>query len=355
MGTPTPAPPVPALRYAGRVRVAESRKPVPSELLVPFAKDAGGAWIRPGEAEDGGRFSCPECLERVIVREGAAIVRHFAHFRPDTTCRLSGESAEHLAAKYCVLAAVERWRAGRAEAPRVVACCASCGEVTASSPLKPTIVGAALEREVELDGRTWRLDVALLDDSGRILLGIEVRHRHAVPGEKAAFLPRGRLPFLEVEAHQVIPAAGERLVAVRSGGAKLSRECAPCRRAREEAERQAWAVEQARALAAPRGHFEVSLARQASWTARQREALGRRFPEARLVRMLGMLEIAYPTAALLQGFSSRLKLHGSLSPAQAATCVWIAQRGPGRLLLGARARPAPAPPPDRQPALFDRL
>ncbi|MGQ0612759.1 MAG: competence protein CoiA family protein [Planctomycetaceae bacterium] len=343
------------MSYAGRVREAELRDPVPSELLVPFAKDTAGAWLRPGEAADGGRFFCPDCSERVIVREGDEIVRHFAHFRPDGSCRLSGESAEHVAAKLCVVAAVARWRTGQAEAPRIVACCGTCGEVTASSPLKPTVAGAVLERELELDGRRWRLDVALLDDDGRILLGIEVRHRHAVPDEKAARLPRGRLPFLELASHQVLAAAGERLVALRSGGAKLPRECAPCRRAREEAERRAWAVEQARALAAPRGHFEQSLARQASWTARQREALGRSFPGARLVRLLGMLEIAYPTAALLQGFSSRLALHGSLSPAQTANCVWIAQRGPGRILLGAQARPTPAPPPDRQPALFDSV
>jgi len=321
------------------------------ELLVPFARDGGGVWLRPGEAADGGRYACPECGGRVVVREGDAVVRHFAHFRPDARCRLSGEGAEHVAAKLCVLAAVERWRAGTAAPPRVVALCRACGTATASRPLQATVAGAALEREVAQGGRRWRLDVALLGADGRTLLGVEVRHRHAVPGEKAALLPRSGVPFLEVEARQVLLDAGARLVALRAGGARLPWECAACRSAREAGERRSWAVEQARALAAPRGRFETSLARQASWTSRQREALGRGFPAARLLRILGMLEIAYPGADLLQGYASRLSLHGALPPAQAAACVWIAQRGPGRLLLRAAA---PAPPPDRRPALFER-
>jgi Competence protein CoiA-like family len=308
------------------------------DLLVPFALSVDGAWLRPAEAPDHGRYACPECKGRVVVREGDGIVRHFAHRGAAPECRLAGESAEHVAAKYTILAAVRRWKAGQAEAPVVTAKCRGCGGVIEERPLRPVVADAALE--VTLQGS--RLDVALLDVRGRVVLGVEVLHAHAVPGDKG----RARIPWIEVRAAQVLECLGGRLVPVR-GNVRLPRECAGCRRERAAELVSGNARRAAASLAAPRSPFEASLADQATWTTRQRETLGRFFPRERMRRILVQLRRAYPTLDLLRDFEDRLTFCGHLSPRQVAVVVRVAQRGPGRL-EAAQRRPGGS----GQPTLF---
>jgi hypothetical protein len=291
------------------------------ELLVPFAL-SGGRWLRPGEAPDHGRYECPDCKGRVVVREGDAIIRHFAHWREVPSCRLSGESAEHVAAKLAVLGAVRRWKAGDAGAPVVAAMCGGCGGVIEERPLRPVVADAALE--VPVPGA--RLDVALLDARGRVVLGIEVLHAHAVPEDKG----RARIPWIEVRATQALESLGGRLVPVR-GNVRVPKECASCRKGRAAALVSENARAAAASLAAPRSRFETSLAGQATWTTRQRETLGRFFPKERMRRILAQLRRAYPNLDLLRDFEDRLMLCGHLSPRQTAVVIRVAQRGPGRL------------------------
>jgi len=297
------------------------------ELLVPFAL-SGERWLRPGEAPDHGRFECPECRGRVVVREGDGIVRHFAHWRDAPTCRLSGESAEHVAAKYAVLAAVRRWKAGQAAAPVVVATCRGCGGTIEERPLRPVVADARLE--VAVPGA--RLDVALVDARGKVSLGIEILHAHAVPADKG----RARIPWIEVASAQALESLGERLLPLR-GNVRLPRECAGCRRQRAAALVSENARMAAASLASPRSRFEVSLAEQATWTTRQRETLGRYFPKERMLRILAQLRCAYPRLAILRDFEDRLLLCGHLSPRQVAVVVRVAQRGPGRLAASPEA------------------
>lgn len=292
------------------------------ELLVPFALSADGAWLRPDEAADHGRYACPDCRGRVVVREGEEIIRHFAHRDVAPECRLAGESAEHVGAKYAVLGAVRRWKAGSAPAPLVTAKCGGCGGVIEARPLQPVVADAALE--VSLLG--VRLDVALLNARGRVVLGVEVLHAHAVPEDKG----RARIPWIEVRAAQVLESLGERLVPVR-GNVKLPRECASCRKERAAELVIANARRAASDLAAPRTRFEASLADQSSWTTRQRETLGRFFPRERMRRILAQLRHAYPKLDILRDFEDRLTFCGHLSPRQIAVVVRVAQRGPGRL------------------------
>ncbi|HEX5135651.1 MAG TPA: competence protein CoiA family protein [Planctomycetota bacterium] len=291
------------------------------ELLVPFAL-SDGRWLRPGEAPDHGRFECPECRGRVVVREGSAVVRHFAHWRDAPSCRLSGESAEHVAAKYAVMAAVRRWKAGQAAAPAVVATCRGCGGTIEERPLRPVVADALLE--VAVPGA--RLDVALVDARGKVSLGIEILHAHAVPADKG----RARIPWIEVRSARILESLGGRLEPVR-GNVRMPRECATCRRARGAALVSENARAAAASLAAPRSRFEASLADQATWTTRQRETLGRYFPRERMLRILAQLRRAYPRLGILRDFEDRLLLCGHLSPRQVAVVVRVAQRGPGRL------------------------
>lgn len=317
------------------------------DLLVPFALDAAGRWLRPGEAADHGRYACPDCRGRAVVRQGRGIIRHFAHFRTSPGCRLAGEGAEHVAAKYTVVAAVQRWREGRALAPVVAMRCATCGALHAECELDPFVADAALEREVSLVAgeRACRLDVALLDGEGRLALGVEIRAAHAVPGDKETLLRRARLPWMEIEARQVIADAGARLVPLAGSGTPLSFECEACAGARRAEERRSAALDEAARLAAPRTRFEASLAGRVSWTDRQMESLGRFFPRDRLRRILELLRAAYPRVEFLQTWESRLTLTGALPPAQAGRVVWIAQRRPRGL-----RKESPLPPPPENAA-----
>jgi hypothetical protein len=230
-----------------------------------------------------------------------------------------------MAAKYAVVAAVKRWKKGQAGAPVVAAMCRGCGGMIEERPLRPVVADAAIE--VSLPGA--RLDVALTDARGKVVLGIEVLHAHKVPEDKG----RARVPWIEVRAAQVLLSLGGRLEPVR-GNVRLPGECAACRRERAAELVIENARRAATTLAAPRSRFEASLAEQATWTTRQRETLGRYFPKERMRRILAQLRRAYPKLDLLRDFEDRLLLCGHLSPRQIAVVVRVAQRGPGRLRAG---------------------
>ncbi len=330
-------------------------------LLVPVGVDAAGVWLLPEEAPDGGRFLCPECRSRLIVREGEGIVRHFAHFVHSAGCAFAGESAEHLAAKYLVAATVKRWRAGRALSPQVRTRCRGCHATAMLRPLRRGIADAAVEAEVAIPGSDarLRLDVALLDARGRVRLAVEIRRSHAVPQEKGAQLQRARIPWIEVEASALTGRPSSDLLAVSGGGVDLVQECDRCRAARLAEAMKMGARGKARSLAAPRSKFEHSLSSQPSWTERQREVLGRHFPQQRAARILAELRRAYPALRLLEGYEGRLRMTGRLAPKQVARIVMIAQRGVAGLdaagvVHAVEGRREPSPPPEgtKEPTLF---
>lgn len=332
----------------------------PAALRVPFAVAEGGGWIAPREARRSVRLACPDCGGRLIVREGPERIRHFAHHRPPEGCRFEGESALHAGAKYAVLGAIRRWREGRTLPPEVESFCASCRVRVERRPVRDSVKEAALERECPLPraGAVCRFDVAFLGAGGRILLGVEIRHAHAVPDEKRRRMRVAGIPWIEIEAAQALEDEGRRLVAIAGERVGLSFECAPCREARESAARRASAAARARRLAAPSTAFERSLDRARSWSARQRETLGRMIPRDRAGRLLELLCIVYPESRHILSCASRFQLTGSIPPFDAARLVWIARRGAAAFDLGPpEPRPRPPPPPDaKKPAdrtLFD--
>ncbi len=312
-----------------------------------MAVDAAGTWLLPDEALDGARYACPDCKSRVVVREGESVVRHFAHFRHPEECGFAGESAEHLAAKYLVAAAVKRWTSGRALSPQVRTRCRTCGATAMLRPLRRCIADATVEAQVAIPGADAkvRLDVALLDATGRIRLGVEVRRSHAVPEEKGVHLGRAKIPWIEVEAQGLHGRATQDLLAIDGGGVDLVHECETCREARLAEGRRMGARGKAEALARPRTKFERSLASRPSWTGRQREALGAGYPQQRAARILAELRRAYPTHRRLESLEGRLKLTGRLTAREIATIMMIAQRPPSALATAESRRWEATPPP----------
>lgn len=63
------------------------------------AIDAAGVGVLAEDACRGEAYTCPECGEALILKQGPIVVAHFAH-RPPVTCPYSvGESGRHLAMK----------------------------------------------------------------------------------------------------------------------------------------------------------------------------------------------------------------------------------------------------------------
>lgn len=68
-------------------------------LLMLTSRDTSGSLVLAVDAERGDGFLCPECDESVMLKRGAIVVPHFAHYS-DTGCPMSeGESMRHLEMK----------------------------------------------------------------------------------------------------------------------------------------------------------------------------------------------------------------------------------------------------------------
>lgn len=177
-------------------------------LRVPFARNAAGVATTASEASSSGQYYCPECSGLLVLRDGSRRVRHFAHRGDSACCALAGDGFVHRAAQHALVAVVERWRAGKCAAPvadhdcrvRATAGADACGRCVSLS--METVGVARAEEEYVIGTRRVRLDVALLDAAGAVVLAIEVRDTHPVDTAKRARL--AGVPFIEVDALAVL-------------------------------------------------------------------------------------------------------------------------------------------------------
>lgn len=173
-------------------------------LRVPFGRDAQGTAVPPVEAQPDRDYFCPECGWGLLLRSGNTRVRHFAHRKNAPACALTGDGWLHTTAELIVVAAVERWLAGKTSAPVVEYACrvrhgrsVTACDKTVWASLESLRVARA-QREHTLTSRQLRVDVMLMDANGRPVLGVEVRDTHAVdPAKRDRLAP---LPFIEVDA-----------------------------------------------------------------------------------------------------------------------------------------------------------
>ena len=171
---------------------------------VPLAIDAQNQVTEPDKAVVRGHYRCLACNERVSLvlahqrvmhGQTIAVRAHFSH-HASSTCAATGESIQHLAAKLTV-----QQEAGRSGVLRFALRCPDCGlNSIRKYVLRP---GQGVRAEVQVGSR--RLDLAVVDlHTGRVALGIEIRHTHAVTADKADELD---LPWFEITT-----AAGARRV-----------------------------------------------------------------------------------------------------------------------------------------------
>lgn len=179
-----------------------------SDLLIPYALAANGdAIVVPERAFSSSDYRCPECLQRVHLRIPTDRRTHFFHVPPSSgTCLLDsrsgrGEGQVHAFAKHALFIWLHRWLSGDSIAePVLQGQCSTHRQSFLVSLPKPQPF--ALHKEYLVpSGR--RLDIALLDGEGRIAIGFEIRHRHAVTAKKAEGLPAR---WLELEAQSIVAA-----------------------------------------------------------------------------------------------------------------------------------------------------
>lgn len=160
---------------------------------VPVACTAQREFVTPQQAQKGQEYFCLVCNEPLIFRRGEVYAPHFAH-RASSYC--SEETVVHMTAKLFIRQAVQRWKAGVGEAPKVRRKCQGCGSVLEQS-LPDKVHRAALEVKLP---EGYVVDVALMSED-KPIAAVEIRVAHKVDDTKASGLP---IPFIEVDGHAIL-------------------------------------------------------------------------------------------------------------------------------------------------------
>ena len=148
-----------------------------------------------------GPFKCICCESEVILKSGSERRPHFAH-KHDNATEGCGESYEHdlakrLMAKYFTLTQCHIR-------------CADCNQIWESPTevfdfSKNPGLKSAVEFKVNVNNRTYFLDVAILDDRNQLVAAVEIYHMHAVPEPKWVDISN-LCPLLQIPADQILDA-----------------------------------------------------------------------------------------------------------------------------------------------------
>ncbi len=176
------------------------------DLLVPYAISASlGDEVFPEKAMPGGQYLCPECNKPVGIRIPEKRRAHFFHIPPLGSCALNpangakGEGHQHALAKHFLYAWLKKWLSGETTiAPAIEGKCSTHSRSFAIEIPKPSPYQVEKEYRIP-SGR--RLDVAVLNEDGRVSMGFEVFHSNHVGEEKGAELPAR---WIELRAKSII-------------------------------------------------------------------------------------------------------------------------------------------------------
>jgi hypothetical protein len=133
------------------------------EFPWAFNRKGDPIHIDDAKKDSDGPFSCPDCTEELVARQGPKRTWHFAH-KADSACR--GESAEHKIAKRLLCVHLRKWS--------FQVTCRRCRRVSKCVFDDPK---ATAKEEVTWQ-KDFRLDVAVLDESQTVVGAIEVCYKH---------------------------------------------------------------------------------------------------------------------------------------------------------------------------------
>lgn len=140
-------------------------------------------YVLPNNASKGREYTCADCNQRVILRQGSVRVHHFAHFNPSTKCRFYntsvGESEYHKHAKLLL----QKWLRENRKITFGWACqnqhqYGKCSTMNSSTEhtIKYRIGDEVLVEYRDPRGK-YVADVAVLNN-GIVRYIIEIRHSH---------------------------------------------------------------------------------------------------------------------------------------------------------------------------------
>lgn len=167
---------------------------------VPFALDTAGQVVTALTAPRNARYTCLECSAPLGVRRGEERRWHFFHL-PDFERECGGESVTHRAAKRLLTQALRRELEDSGQVAWQQRCRGIEGPCQDSALLPRSFHAVGWTDVVEeVAHGAFRFDVAVVAEQ-RVLFGLEVFFRHAVPETKAAALD---VPWLELLAEDLL-------------------------------------------------------------------------------------------------------------------------------------------------------
>lgn len=157
-------------------------------------------------AERGQNFTCPRCKEDLILKRGEIKAAHFAH-KPDMSeCSLDLITHQIAMDLLCRDDISFEWEY---QCQKYYEYDSDIGGVLygCGAFQKKRLGGYKqenIQQEYTIDA--YRIDIAILRDSGSLHGGIEVHRTHKVDDGKWAYFNKNKIPCVEVEAQSVIDA-----------------------------------------------------------------------------------------------------------------------------------------------------
>lgn len=162
-------------------------------LKIPYALGEDQSIVKVKQATKGGKYFCPACGDRVILKKGEIKIAHFAHLASNSC---SKESIIHKTAKKLIRQVVTNWKTGKTASPEIERLCKICESVHIQS--LPNWVDSAYP-EFRISDR-FVVDIALVAGS-QAVAAIEIRVKHAVDDIKRNALT---IPFIELDGNEVL-------------------------------------------------------------------------------------------------------------------------------------------------------
>lgn len=174
------------------------------DLKIPYAYiNSNNNFVSAKEASKGQDYFCPKCNTEIILKKGKIRTPHFAH-KPDTVCTV--ESIIHVMAKNIICDAFNRsFKIGKSIIG-IKRVCPDCKHVVYAR-FKTNDIRIShrcyAATEVDLHDAGIRPDVGIYQDL-ELQFAIEIHNTNRVTEERADRFLEAKLPFIEVEAQDVI-------------------------------------------------------------------------------------------------------------------------------------------------------
>lgn len=125
---------------------------------------------------------------------------HFYHHKKPNYCGLN-EGIPHVIAKYLIKNAVLDALEGLGKPPTIERTCWTCGKTIIQPLPLHKIAGVELEKKIRTNKGIIRLDVALINQEGSVVCGVEIYHKHRVDKKNERWFMD--IPWFEVNAEEI--------------------------------------------------------------------------------------------------------------------------------------------------------